>query len=112
MSRNYEASIIVKLTDGNKQNAFSVQKALTVSTIDFDFTICTYREEPAIIVTARGEGPLYSGTQPFDAASDLVRRVWEATNKYYPATVVMTRLEDLPCDEYAFDDTDYKRWFT
>ncbi|MGO9109637.1 MAG: hypothetical protein ACLP9L_10415 [Thermoguttaceae bacterium] len=65
--------------------------------------------EEAEELEAFAQGSLSGGEGEEEFADRLVRAIWQANGGYCPITVTATCLEDLPCEEFEFDEEAYSR---
>lgn len=103
MSRFYRANVsIQKPTPGR-------EKAIANALMDF-WGFEEVETTPEGLVTEI-EGSLCGGTSEDEFALELTQCVWASNEGFCEVVVVMTYLEDLPCEEYVFDSEDkYDEW--
>jgi len=65
-------------------------------------------EEPTEL-NACGQSSLYGGEGEEEFAERLVAAIWKANGAYCSVHVMATYLENLPFDDYCFDESDYAR---
>ena len=60
-------------------------------------------------LTASADGNLCSGATEDEFAEELAREIWAANQGFCTVEVSATYLEDLPSEDYSFDEDDFQR---
>lgn len=104
MSRNYHMSLRIIGADSDRFDAIRDAASAEWSFEDWD--------EFEGTLSADGEDQLCAGTSEEDFAARLARAVWTANGGPCEVEVRATYLEELPCETYSFDASDYERTIT
>ena len=106
MSRCYDIFIEIEGCDPERAEAV---KAACSELWAFDADDFNESRTPAgaLKLEARAEGGLGACVGERDFAMALARAVWLANAGFCGVETAMTCLEDLPREDYAFDDNDY-----
>ena len=103
MSRFYRANVSIQKPRSGRETA--IAEAL-MDFWGFEDVVAT-RDG----LSTEAEESLCAGTSEEEFARELTQCVWASNRGFCEVVVVMTYLENLPCEEYVFDSEDkYDEW--
>jgi len=101
MSRLYEMSLVVR---GAAVDENTISEAADEHWNFEDWS--SYNKE----ISAHGQSNLCGGETEEEFAQRLTESIWKANGKFCEVEVIATYLEDLPHENYLFDEEDYQRF--
>ena len=101
MSRNF--SMFVTISGINSDRTEAVQQAA-----GGEWSFDTWHESDGVL-TSGGDGQLGGGESDDEFAQRLAKAVWAANGGFCEVEVHSTYLDDLPCESFGFDQSDYDR---
>lgn len=118
MSRLYQMDFQVDVTSLTEEEIDKVKEEIeTIWGIDEDdmnvgveqFDSDDHKKGDKILWAA-GENYLGGGEGEQEFADRASRQIWEKVGCFVPVRVCATYLENLPHEDYDFDESDYKEW--
>ena len=106
MSRFYEMTVEIS---GHASERGESLKAAAEYQWPFEDLQTREAEDGKFVLEGFGQSFLSGGEGEEEFADRLARAVWQANGGYCRITVAATYLENLPFEEYCFDDHDYAR---
>ena len=101
MSRSY--NMFVSIRDYNRERLDAIKDA------GYEEWNLQNWEEGGGLLTADENGSLAGGETEEEFADRLVKAIWQATGGFCPIEVRATYLEELPHEDYCFDEESYLR---
>ena len=102
MSRNF--SMFVTISGINPDRTEAVQQAAEG---EWPFDGNWYESDG--FLTSGGDGQLCGGESDDEFSQRLVKAIWVANGGFCQVDVQSTYLDDLPCETFGFDQSDYDR---
>ena len=109
MSRYYQMNVEVQGFNKDKENDITA-----ILKVNWNYDSCSsyIDEELGPVLSMTGDGYLTAGCTEEQYAEDTAKDVWEENGGYCFVVITATYLEDLPFEEYTFDDKAYEELVT
>ncbi len=107
MSRLYEMH--VEISGFNPEKRDAIHRAAEKEWPFEDWDMFS-RKDAGACDSACTEGSLCGGESDEEFAKRLTAAIWQANEAYCQVTVQAIYLEDLPHEDYCFEQADYQEW--
>ena len=101
MSRYF--SMFVRISGANPNRTEAVQQAA-----EGEWPFDDWYESDSVL-TSGGDGQLGGGESDDEFSQRLAKAIWAANVGFCEVEVSSTYLDDLPCETFGFDQSDYDR---
>ena len=101
MSRSYQ--MFVRISGFHAEHATAIKEAA-----EHQWPFGNWFESDDQL-TASADDSLCSGATEEAFAEELAREIWAANCGFCSVDVTATYLENLPCEDYSFDEEDFQR---
>ena len=103
MSRAYSMTVMIE-----NFNKPMVEEIIKAAKIEWDFEDW-WSDPDKVSLQGGGEGALREGEREDEFADRLAKAIFIANSKFCDIDITAIYLENLPFDEYCFDEDDYLR---